>query len=581
MNLLLGVWISLETKPEESACVADTEEETQCDISSKILRSKDPESSVTSQYLKHRKKDANCFNKTMQHTKQLVNNVRQGRGYFYLLHSEEESKKREQEAKLYLQQEKLRTEPQPFRDSADESSGDEESEHEHTDKARLFITEVAEQQEKKKTVRRPFTPIHNSLFGAEIFNENPESLFRQLCALHWLLESLISEPSTNIRPVSACWNVRDPGGSKTSLKRINREKEIEVKWEQFIMPGKGRKAGEKGFRGHIQRPRKASFLSVSRFSVLSSTHTPSMGSVSSLLPNSEETSAGGATASDTLQEGVEDAESTANSSLLNQVKQSKDEEEEPLSDYMQKLLDMITENVSKELDDEESQNKQRLTRFPSASVIKETFAGEVQGSNKCLKQRPKSSPASSLSSTSVFIKKKLDGLTEMRKMFFEVADEADMHMHDQVEAIERRRHEFSIQKYWSLGTVSHFHQDLEKMRNSYRHMKEEKDYTDTSNWFVMLLSKISPVMKKNSKLQKILCKLEKLEEKRFIRIRTTTFLKVLGGLHIWELCSPEISVAVQFVREYLVQMPLKEYSTWLQTHLTSSRNRAKSAPPIR
>ncbi|CAH2295998.1 Hypothetical predicted protein [Pelobates cultripes] len=513
--------------------------------------------------------------------RQLVNSVRQGRGYFYLLHNEEEFKKSEQ-VKKRLWQEKIRTEPPPFRDFAEESSGDEQDEHKHTDKTRFFITEVAAQQKEKKPIRRPFTPVHNSLFSTDGLNEDPESLFRQLCALHWLLESLILEPSSNMRPVSTCWNIRDPGGCKTSLKRINREKEIEVKWEQFIMPGKSKKVVPKGIRGHNQRPRKASFLSISRFSVPSSTLTPSMDSVSSLIPNSDETSTGGATASDALQEGGEDSESAANSSLRIHDKLNKEEEEEALSDYMQKLLEMIAENVNKELDEEESHTKHKLISVPSATQIKVAVAAEDQGGTKGIKQRPNSSPAPSLSPTSVFIKRKLTGLSEMRKMFFEVAVEADVHLHDKVEAVERRRHEFSIQKYRSLDTISHFHQDLEKMRTSYQHVKEEKDYTDTSNWFVVLLSRIPPVLKKNQNIQKILRKLEKLEEKQFIRLRPITFFKVLSGLRIWELCAPDISVAVEFVREHLVRMPLEEYTAWLQTRLTSPPpKRAQSAPPTR
>ncbi|XP_075130066.1 coiled-coil domain-containing protein 60 [Leptodactylus fuscus] len=120
------------------------------------------------------------------------------------------------------------------------------------------------------------------------------------------------------------------------------------------------------------------------------------------------------------------------------------------------------------------------------------------------------------------------------------------------------------------------------MRNAYHHVKEEKDYTDTRNWFIMLLSRIPSTLKNNQNIHKILEKLEKLEEKQFIRIRPSSFLKVLNGLRTWELCCPHISVAIEFVREHLVQMPLEDYITWLQARLTSSpSSRAQSAPPQR
>ncbi|KAM4707130.1 coiled-coil domain-containing protein 60 [Discoglossus pictus] len=446
---------------------------------------------------------------------------------------------------------------------------------------RLFLTEVTEQQKKeKKVIRRPFTPIHNSLFSKQDFDADPESLFRQLCALHWLLESLTLEPFSAMRPVTTCWNIRDPGGCKISLKRINREKDVEVKWEQFITPGKPKKQN-KLLRSHYLHPRKASFLSISRFSAMSSAHTPIMGSISSLYPSSDGTPAGANEYSDAPHEGGEDLESTANSSFITHGKQSK-EEEEPLSDYMQTLVQMIAESVSKDLDEEESQRKNKLVRDSSVAQVKELAVKEEHGSSMITSQRPKSSPVSSLSPTSHFIKKKSSTFSEIREMFLDVADEAVMSLHDKVENIERRRREFSAQKYRSLDTISHFHQDLEKMRQTYHHVKEEKDYTDTQNWFGVLLSRIPSAMRKKQNIENILNKLEKLEEKQFIRIRPNTFLKVLDGLRSWELCSPEISVAIEFVREHLVQMPLEDYTKWLQARLAFlQQGRIQSAPPVR
>ncbi|KAG9487822.1 hypothetical protein GDO78_007555 [Eleutherodactylus coqui] len=450
-------------------------------------------------------------------------------------------------------------------------------------KTRFFLTEIGEQQKKeKKAMSRPFTPLHNSLFSKQVLDVDPETLFRQLCAIHWLLESLTSELSFFMRPVSACWNIRDPGGCKTSLKRINREKDVEMKWEQFIMPGKNKKQNQKLLRNHLQRsyPRKLSFLSISRYSGLSSAHTPTIGSVSSLLPGSDDTTTACTTSSDAPQEGGDDLESTVNSFLHTPGKQNKEEDEEPLSDYMQSLLQMIAENVTKELD-EENEWKYNLRSDTSAAQVREMMnTKDDQRSTKNITQRPKSSPAPSLSPTNLFIKKKSNLSSEMRETFLDVADEADVYLHDEVEAMERRRQELNTQKYRSLNTITNFRVDLEKMRKSYQRVKEEKDYTDTSNWFIMLLSRIPPVLKNNQKIHKILEKLEKLEEKQVIRIRPNAFLKVLNGLRTWELCSPDISVAIEFVREHLVQMPLEDYITWLQARLASSpSSRAQSAPP--
>ncbi|XP_044146812.1 coiled-coil domain-containing protein 60 [Bufo gargarizans] len=447
-------------------------------------------------------------------------------------------------------------------------------------KTRFFLTEIGKQQKKeKRAMSRPFTPVHNSLFSKQVLDVDPETLFHQLCAIHWLLETLTSDPSVFMRPMSSCWSIRDPGGCKTSLKRINREKDVEMKWEQFIMPGKHKKQSQKLFRNHL-RARKLSFLSVSRFSGLSSAHTPTIGSVSSLLPGSDEMATGGTTSSDAPQEGGDDLESTVNSSLHTPGKLSKEEDEEQLSDYMQTLLQMIAESVTNELD-EENEWKNNLKSDTSSAEVRETIKDD-QGSTKSITQRPKSSPAPRLSPTNLFIKNKSNLFSEMRETFFDVSNEADVYLHDKVEAMERRRQEFSTQKYRSLNTISNFREDVEKMRKAFRHVKEEKDYTDTRNWFIMLLSMIPTALKNDQKICKILEKLEKLEEKQFIRIRPNSFLKVLSGLRTWELCSPDISVAIEFVREHVVQMSLEDYISWLQTRLASSAtSRAQSAPPQR
>ncbi|XP_073481579.1 coiled-coil domain-containing protein 60 [Aquarana catesbeiana] len=568
----------LDTKTEDTVNENDTPDENRSESSSRPPLSKLPLSPGPSGYLRHRKKNTNSFNNALSHTRGLITGVKQGRRYFHMLHQEEEARKIEVQDNQRQLHERNKTEPRPFRDSDEDSSADEQDISTSTHKTRFFLTEHEEQQKKqKKSMSRPFTPMHNCLLSNQVLEADPESLFRQLCALHWLLESL-TEQSGLMRPVSTCWNIRDPGGCKTSLKRINREKEVEMKWEQFIMPGKGKRQGQRFLRGHLQRARKLSFLSISRFSGLSSAVTPTMGSVSSLLPSSDEMPS----SSDGLQDGGEEIESTVNSSVHTPGKLSKEEDEEPLSDYMQTLLKMIGERVSKELDEEESQSKYKFKGDLSSIENKETSTKDDHVIPRSITQRPKSSPASVVSPTSLFIKKKSKMPSEMRELFFEVADEADMYLHDKVKAMERRRQEFNIQKYHSLATISNFRQDLEKIRKTYCQVKEEKDYTDTKNWFVVLQSRIPEDMKNNQKIKKILEKLEKLEEKQFVRIRINSFLKVLAGLRHWELCSPDISVAIEFVREHLVQMPLEDYTAWLQARLASSpSHRVQSAPPHR
>ena len=40
------------------------------------------------------------------------------------------------------------------------------------------------------------------------------------------------------------------------------------------------------------------------------------------------------------------------------------------------------------------------------------------------------------------------------------------------------------------------------------------------------------------------------------------FEQVLSGLRVWELCSPDVSAAVEFCRERIVELPIDEYEAW-------------------
>eukprot|EP00079_Xenopus_tropicalis_P029069 XP_012824143.1 PREDICTED: coiled-coil domain-containing protein 60 [Xenopus tropicalis] len=561
-----------EPKSEKEAIENYSAEDSNAESIPKISKGEMAASFGTTFYLRQRKKDKTNFNNEFQHTRQLMSRVRQGRGYFYLLHEEEEAKNRDLKEKQRFQYEKHRTEPQPPSYNVEEISEEDEAvTNEQADK--LFLTEVKEKRRKEsKSMRRPFTPIHHSLLSSHIFDADLETLFRQLCALHWLLESLTLEPSSAIRPVSSCWNLSkcsDAGGSKTPVKKITRENNADLKWDQ-LQAGKGKKMSQK-----TSRQCSASFRSISRISGRSS----AIGSESSLTPNSEEMAAGGVSSSDCNLEGADAIESAVTSV---HGKLSKEADKEPLSEYLQKLIEMIAESIKADLDEEESQKNCTLLRAPSAQT--EDFpVREDQQSNRILLQRPKSSPATTLYPSNLVTKKKQAVFSQMRDMFFEVAADADTIFHDKVEARERRCQEVNIQKYRSLDSMQNFHQDLEKMRNAYHYVKEDRDYKDKNNWFVVLMSRIPQEMMKNHKIHNIVNKLEKLEEKLFVRIRPSAFLKFLEGLRTWELCSPDVSVAIEFVREHLIQMPLEEYTAWLNARLAcfTSTGRVQSAPPRR
>ncbi|XP_044845376.1 coiled-coil domain-containing protein 60 isoform X2 [Mauremys mutica] len=538
-------------------------------------------------------KDLKTLSKDLTHTRHLISSVKQGRGYFHTLQKETLERKNALKSARQKQKEKWRTEWQPPRDSSDEEDSDEEL----TD---FFLTEGPllrkKAKKKKKTVIQPFIPVYNSLLVPQPPASHAEPLFRQLCALHWLLEALTLEPNCSLKPVLTCWNPKDPGGSKSTFKKINKDKAARYRWEHFIMDTK--KSCQKAPRSQLSRKtnKKTSVISVSRLSGLSSPHsrTP-LGSISSLVPSSEDNTNVNTAPIDVTKE-CEDSESV-------QSKQTR-EDEEPVSHYLQKLLQTIYEDVAKNFSSEDSVKKTRLHSSLSVTLKddKVNTTSKYQESLTSLDQRPKSSLSVTLredktttatfkeeestkyikrpksSHASYFIQSKYNLCAEMRQKFSAVAEEAAFCLHDNLEILERRREEKSSQKYQSLKNITYFERDLERMRQCGLRAEREHD-EDERNWFSSLLSRIPDTVKNDNHTQRILKKLEKFGKNPDVRIRPTTFLKVLSELRAWELCSPDICAAVEFVRENIVQMPEEDYKAWLQTRVRIPR-RAHSAPPL-
>ncbi|XP_073168999.1 coiled-coil domain-containing protein 60 isoform X6 [Lepidochelys kempii] len=446
-------------------------------------------------------------------------------------------------------------------------------------------------KKKKKAIIQPFIPVYNSLLVPQPPASHAEPLFRQLCALHWLLEALTLEPNCSLKPVLTCWNPKDPGGNKSTFKKINKDKAARYRWEHFIMDTK--KSCQKAPRSQLSRKtNKKTSISGSRFSGLSSPYsrTP-LGSISSLVPSSEDNTNVSTAPIDVTKE-YEDCESV-------QSRQTR-EDEEPVSHYLQKLLQTIYEDVAKNFSSEDIVKKTRLHSSPAVYQRNErTSLTALKDQESILGQRPKSSlpvtlkddrvnptsfkyqeslisldqrPKSSLSVTvredktttatfkeeestkhikrpksshaSYFIQSKYNLCAEMRQKFSAVAEEAAFCLHDNLEILERRREEKSSQKYQSLKNITYFERDLERMRQCGLRTEREHD-EDECNWFSSLLSRIPDAVKNDSHTQRILKKLEKFGRNPDVRIRPNTFLKVLSELRVWELCSPDICAAVE------------------------------------
>ncbi|XP_054852679.1 coiled-coil domain-containing protein 60 [Eublepharis macularius] len=572
-------------------------------LSAKRIPAKEPERKPV--HFRYIEKDLRNLHKDLVHTRHLINAVKMGRGYFHMLHRETGERKNMLMLEQQKEEQRRKTEFRPPKCPSSSSSEEDTSDDEITD---FFLTECPllreSEKKKKKKIIRPFTPVHNGLTAPKHPEAHFESLFRQLCALHWFLEAMTLDSNSSMKPLITCWNPKDYGGSRNSFKVINKEKNVKARWEHFLIHTKSRRYTQKFSRGFGLRklPKKSSIVSAlsSKMSGVSSLHSKTtLGSTSSLTPGSEEVVLHSS-------EGAKEGEEME--SLYSRQAKEPKEEEEPMSYYLQTLLQMIHEDVARNFSKEyllshpkppfmlrsepESDLSigQRAKSSHSSSKDDRNSSGAMREETP-VEQRPKSSLAVRLredktttttyeedGSQSSFIKRKENLCNEMRELFYDVTQESAFRLHDQLDILERRREEKSIQKYRCLKHLTKLRKDLERMRQAVLE-HEPKQAAEEENWFVTLLDKIPSDVMGDHRTQKVLKKLEKFARNPDLRIRPPTFLKVLGELRVWELCSPDISAAIQFLRENIVGMSEEDYKHWLQGRVPIQK-RARSAPPL-
>ncbi|XP_030877756.1 coiled-coil domain-containing protein 60-like isoform X1 [Leptonychotes weddellii] len=156
--------------------------------------------------------------------------------------------------------------------------------------------------------------------------------------------------------------------------------------------------------------------------------------------------------------------------------------------------------------------------------------------------------------------------SSMRAKFYSVAQEAGFCLQDKMEILMKRQEERGLQKFHSFVIVSNFKKDIAKMRHQVSMVKGDAEEI-ADHWYFDLLSKLPEDLKNFHPAKKILAKLQKFGENLDLRIRPHVLLKVLQDLRIWELCSPDIAVAIEFVREHIIHMSQEDYITWLQNRI--------------
>ncbi|KAM6241807.1 coiled-coil domain-containing protein 60 [Spheniscus humboldti] len=492
-------------------------------------------------------KELRTLSKALAHSRHHINSVKQGGEYFHILHQESQERKNALKAAQWAQGTRWRTEFQPLKYSSDVEESEEEintcslTEGNHLRKSG---------KKKKKMTLRSFTPVYTSVLIPSPPGAKSEHLFRQLCAIHWLLEALTLESNSSMHSILTCWNPTDPGGCKKTVKEIEEEKLATYMWELFITNTK--KCTWKAQYSLLSRKiNKTSTPGISQLSSQSSPHgqTP-RGSETSTVLCSE----------DNIKINV------ASSDVMSESAQAK--EQHHLFPSLQKVIQITHEEVSKDVHKQEDMVKktglQRL--LPVAQKNYRVNRPFIKDQERIISRKQKPRRQGCSCRISSFIKSKSNLCADMRQKFTAVREEAACCLHDTLERLERRQEERCCQKYQALKQLKYFRRDMERIRQLGMRAEREHD-EDGLNWFPVLLARLPESVKSDHYVQKILKKLEKYGKTPDLKIHPDTFLKALADLQVWELCSPEIAAAVEFVRESIVQMPEEDFSEWFQTRV--------------
>nr|XP_005572433.2 coiled-coil domain-containing protein 60 [Macaca fascicularis] len=501
--------------------------------------------------IKYMDKEIINLKKDLIRSRFLIQSVKIGRGYFAILREETAKKKKQQQLQKLKEEE--RNKFQPAEKISEIQYGDTLLSTYDDEKLKMLGARVT---------RRPFTPVHSCIISPSLPEAHVEPLFRQLCALHWLLEALtIDHTHHTMKPVITCWNPKDPGGSKSTIKKINKDKSMGQKWEHFVTAPKTKKFKIPTMRVTNRKPsRRGSTLSLSRASGGSSPQS----SMISVNPGSDEPPS--VNTQVTSSKDIEDNESS-----------STKPDEEPLSMNLQKLLEMVREDARRTITIENGMQR----KAPSLlSVLKQNKSNsaykEMQTTHKSSERSSSTSAESHIqpvqkksknrTNYDINIQYKSGVCNSMRAKFYSVAQEAGFCLQDKMEILMKRQEERGIQKFRAFVLVSNFQKDIGKMRHHISVVKGDAEEI-ADHWYFDLLSKLPEDLKNFRPAKKILVKLQKFGENLDLRIRPHVLLKVLQDLRIWELCSPDIAVAIEFVREHIIHMPQEDYINWLQSRI--------------
>ncbi|XP_030903779.2 coiled-coil domain-containing protein 60 [Melopsittacus undulatus] len=475
-------------------------------------------------------KELKTLSESLANSRHHVISVKRGGGYFRILQQESLERKNAREASQQAQTLVWGTDFEPPMYSFDaEGSPKERTTCSQAEGNYLGMSE------KKKMTLQSFIPAQTNLLIPSSPEAKSDHLFRELCVIHWLLEALTLESNSSMQPISTCWNPKACGGCKKTVKEEEELKLAIRMWERFITKKK-KYTWKTGYSLLSRTINKNVTPGISQFSSQSSPRgqTP-QGSEPSTVHCSED------------------------NIKINDVTESAQAKEQHLFPPLQKSIRIARGEVSKDVCKEKAMVKKTGPQW--LPEVQKDHSINVRRENRTLGKQRSRKHSCQISS---FIKSKSNLCADMKQRFTAVREEAACCLHDILVSLERKQEERCYQKYRAMKLSKNFRKELDRIRQL--SMRAEKEHgEDELNWAPLLLARLPESVKNDLYIQKILKKLEKYSKNPDLKIDPETFLKVLDDLRVWELCSPEIAAAVEFVRENIVRMPEEDFSKWFQT----------------
>eukprot|EP00112_Aurelia_sp_Birch-Aquarium-sp1_P024487 Seg778.1 transcript_id=Seg778.1/GoldUCD/mRNA.D3Y31 product="Deleted in malignant brain tumors 1 protein" protein_id=Seg778.1/GoldUCD/D3Y31 len=472
--------------------------------------------------------------------------------------------------------------------------------HQRQESSNAAKAKVSKSKIYKRSIPRPFSPVFTNVNFYE--TESREYTFRQLCAIHWILEAMSQDQPVSMPPISSCWQLRDlKEDRQTAQWKVEREKAVDPIWKSFLTNPKKFTRGRTGRRGTLlQRrvsiaPNTIHKMSISSTSTLPGTKflSPNEDNVYSPRGRSNTATSMSSKRSDHSPESDVSARGArSRRSTMAPVAEVSGLQQSAINphSFKEKAFTVKEVIVSKNAFARRG-SKRGKARSPSLvqrektstekmkpnskNEIKEEIDEDEETDTSSLKKASPSKQKFVAAAIATFgaisANSKAHKLPKECKEKFEVvAAESALVLHDNLEQRERKSIASMERKFFALHVMSDVNKAINIMRSRSR-LRDETDeekkarFSEECSWYKSLLENLPLDIREDRNNALVLDKIAKYGSLEGRKISSNQFTKVLSMLRPWELCYPDISAAIEFVRDKIVEMDRTEFEDWFQS----------------